>query len=318
MNKRFIYLILILLGVSIAAWLLTVSEKAPLPSTVKPAVTDSFSAAIPNKQTDKQTSINQEDTSPNPQLTANNGQALIIMHTPNWKLDGQLADHLSQLKTAADAGDIDSTYILAENLQYCFSAPLNDQALQAKLETIATYSDAGEAAEQAIEKYTYCQHITQNERNQFYHYLADAAKLGSVAAQARFSSLTPEFYMQSQGFKTLQREAYLAKRDAFKQQKLAFLSQAAQHGNEMALMTLSNLHHTQQTGENSLAHSYALNRLLMDITQSDEIYNRYAYFEQRQYPQLSENDKMIAEELLTQWREIIDRNGTLYPHPKFN
>ena len=86
----------------------------------------------------------------------------------------------------------------------------------------------------------------------------------------------------------------------------------------MALMTLSNLHHTQQTGENSLAHSYALNRLLMDITQSDEVYNRYAYFEQRQYPQLSEDDKMIAEELLTQWREIIERNGTLYPHPKFN
>ncbi|MBE0362765.1 hypothetical protein PULV_a0327 [Pseudoalteromonas ulvae UL12] len=319
MNKFFIYITIVLLAVSLAAWQFTLSKKESQPSTIQPSmVTDSFLSAPTDGLANKNTASDQPSTVPNPQHTDSTGRALKIMDTPNWKRSGLLIDHLPQLKKAADAGDIDSKYILAENLQYCFYAPLDDEALQTKLDTVATYSDAGEAADQVIEKYTYCQHITQTERSQFYHYLADAAQLGSVAAQARFSGLTAEFYMQSQGFKTIQRDAYIAKRDAFNQQKLTFLTQASLHGNEMALMTLSNLHHTQQTGKNSLAHSYALNRLLMDITQSDEVYNRYAYFEQRQYPQLSENDKMIAEERLIQWRNIIDRNGTLYPHPKFN
>ena len=318
MNKLFIYL-MILLSVSAAAWLNRSDEKEPQPSTVQPSVATVFSSRVSTDKLENDNTLHDPlNTDPNPPPTDNSTQTLVIMATPDWKLDGQFTDHLPQLKKAANAGDIDSKYILAANLQYCFYAPLDDKALQTKIETVATYSDAGEAAVQAIEKYNYCQHITQTERSQFYHYLADAAQLGSVAAQAKFSGLTAEFYMQSQGFKTLQRDAYIAKRDAFNQQKLTFLTQASLHGNEMALMTLSNLHHTQQIGKNSLAHSYAINRLLMDITHSDEVYNRYAYFEQRQYLLLSENDKLIADELFFKWRATIVQNGTLYPHPKFN
>lgn len=238
---------------------------------------------------------------------------LIVMQRTQWKQQGQFKEHFKNLKVAAENGDIEAKYIIAANLRYCLSAPIDDNALHLKLETVAQYSDAGEAIDNTLEKFEYCTGINEIARRQFYTYLVDAAQHGSVAAQETFANLTPEFYMKSQGFETLNRGEYIKKRDTYKLQKVAFLEQAAQHGSEKALMALSDLYHSQQLTENSLANAYALNRLMMEITNNNDLYNRYAWFEQRQYPQLSADELASAQTMIEKWQSSISKNGTLYP-----
>ena len=50
----------------------------------------------------------------------------------------------------------------------------------------------------------------------------------------------------------------------------------------------------------------------MEITQNNDVYNRYARFEQRQYPTLSDEELSIANNLFDQWLLQIKQNGTLY------
>ena len=51
----------------------------------------------------------------------------------------------------------------------------------------------------------------------------------------------------------------------------------------------------------------------LEITQNNDVYNRYAWFEQRQYPTLSDEELSIANNLFEQWLLQIKQNGTLYP-----
>ncbi|GMM83367.1 hypothetical protein [Pseudoalteromonas sp. MTN2-4] len=233
-----------------------------------------------------------------------------------WKQTGQLKAHFSRLKNMADQGDIDAKYILAKNLRYCFFAPIDDFALQAKLETQASYSDASEAIDNTLAQFDYCEAINQDQRRQFYFYLEDAAKQGSVAAQQMFTGLTAKFYMHSQGLEDLPRDEFIQLRDKFNQQKVSYLEQASKHGSEKALIKLSDLYRSQQIGDNnlSLVKSYTLDRLIMEITNNNELYNRYAWFEQRQYSQLSEEEVIEANSMFDDWLAEIHKNGTLYPN----
>lgn len=52
----------------------------------------------------------------------------------------------------------------------------------------------------------------------------------------------------------------------------------------------------------------------MEVTNSGELYNRYAWFEQRQYPKLSEKELIEANTMIDNWLAEIYKNGTLYPH----
>ncbi|KZN54331.1 hypothetical protein [Pseudoalteromonas luteoviolacea] len=217
------------------------------------------------------------------------------------------------LKIAAKNGDAEAKYIIARNLKYCFSASLDDTALQKKLNEIASYSDTASSTGSLIEKFNYCNKITQSERSQFFSYLADAANSCSVAALEYFAAITPEFYIKYQGFNSLTRDKYIHKRDAFIEQKVSFVKQAGLHGNELALKNLSYSYHSQQLTQNSLANSYALNKVIAQFTDNGDTYNRHTKFEQRQYLKLTAEELDSANEIYEHWISTIRANGAYYP-----
>ncbi|MCO6356182.1 hypothetical protein GBO14_15790 [Pseudoalteromonas shioyasakiensis] len=242
----------------------------------------------------------------------NDSRELIIKNPPNWRFDGVLIDHLTELKQRAEQGDAEANYLIALNLKYCFNAPLDEQALEVKLAEIYEFSDAGDIQSRVLDKYEYCQGVDLATRRSFYRYLAMAAENGSAYAQQTFAGLTPEFYMKSQFPEKLSRAEFIKNRDSFKERKTVFLEQAAKQGSEQALMSLASMYYSEQVGEHSAAKAYAINRLIMEITQNNDVYNRYAWFEQRQYPTLSDEELSIANNLFEQWLLQIKQNGTLY------
>mgnify|MGYP000303630401 CR=1 FL=1 len=243
----------------------------------------------------------------------NDSRELIIKNAPKWRFDGVLIDHLTELKQRAEQGDAEANYLIAQNLKYCFNAPLDAEALEATLAESYEFSDAGDTQNRALEKYEYCQGVDLATRRSFYRYLAMAAEKGSAFAQQTFAGLTPEFYMKSQFPEKLSRAEFIKNRDSFKERKTVFLEQAAKQGSEQALMSLASMYYSEQVGEHSAAKAYAINRLIMEITQNNDVYNRYAWFEQRQYPTLSDEELSIANNFFEQWLLQIKQNGTLYP-----
>ncbi|WP_462148220.1 SEL1-like repeat protein [Pseudoalteromonas gelatinilytica] len=243
----------------------------------------------------------------------NDSRELIIKNALKWRFDGVLIDHLTELKQRAEQGDAEASYLIAQNLKYCFNAPLDVEALEATLTESYEFSDAGDTQNRVLEKYEYCQGVDLATRRSFYRYLVMAAENGSAYAQQTFAGLTPEFYMKSQFPEKLSRAEFIKNRDNFKERKTVFLEQAAKQGSEQALMSLASMYYSEQVGEHSAAKAYAINRLIMEITQNNDVYNRYAWFEQRQYPTLSDEELSIANNLFEQWLLQIKQNGTLYP-----
>ncbi|MCZ4250206.1 hypothetical protein J8Z28_19035 [Pseudoalteromonas sp. SCSIO 43088] len=252
------------------------------------------------------------DESAEQESEVNDSRELIIKNTPNWRFDGVFLDHFTELKQRAQQGDVEANYLIAQNLKYCFNAPLDEQVLEVKLAEIYEFSDAGEIQSRVLDKYEYCQGLDLATRRSFYSYLAEAAENGSAYAQQTFAGLTPEFYMKSQFPEKLSRAEFIKNRDSFKERKTVFLEQAAKQGSEQALMSLASMYYSEQVGEHSAAKAYAINRLIMEITQNNDVYNRYAWFEQRQYPTLSDEELSIANNLFEQWLLQINKNGTLY------
>ncbi len=240
-----------------------------------------------------------------------NGQ-MVVMLRPDWKFDGNLIVQLEKLKSAAAKGDNEAGYILAMNLRYCYYSPADDIALEKKLEQAYEYSDNELAVENITKRYEYCSGIEQKQRNQFYSYSKAAASNGYVAAQEVIASITPEFFMASQGYDNLERDAYIIMRDNFIKQKIEFLEQAAQNGSIKALTRLARMSHSQKFGENGYMKTFAFNQLILELTQSNEIYNRYSWFQQRLHPQLTSEELANAFAMSEQWLEIIKANGTLY------
>ncbi|TQF67697.1 hypothetical protein [Pseudoalteromonas luteoviolacea] len=254
-----------------------------------------------------------KETDQKPTATLHRQSQLTIIQKPTWKLKKRFYDAFSDLKAAAHNGDANANYIIGANLRFCLSAPIDEYALQSKLDEVSSYSDADRATDNLIEKFNYCDKISSSERNQFFSYIETAAHSGSIAAQETYAAITPKSYMDTQGFTSLPRGEYIEKRDAFIAQQVTFLNQAAKRGSERALQYLSRLYHTQSLTENSLANSYAINRVIMELTNNDKTYNRYAWYEQRQYQQLSAEELDSANEIFDLWLAAIYSNGTFYP-----
>ncbi|WP_105172772.1 hypothetical protein [Pseudoalteromonas sp. T1lg24] len=237
---------------------------------------------------------------------------LIEITKPQWRLEDGIKSQLSTLKLRAKSGDAEASYLLARNFRYCLFAPLNEQVFEDKLEQTYQFTDSTVAIERVREQYTYCQGLESENLNAFYTYLETAATQGFVPAQETLGRVTAEFYMQSQGYASLSRDDYIATRDAFTTQKLALLEQAGKKGSIDALIQLSNLHHSQNAGKFGHVKSFALNQLITQFTNNDEIYNRFSWFVNRQYDKLSAEEHEKASELLEQWSTDIYKNGTLY------
>ena len=118
--------------------------------------------------------------------------------------------------------------------------------------------------------------------------------------------------MKSQGYEELERSDFIRKRDSFIEQKVSFLEQAAKYGSIKALAKLSNMNRSQIIAGNGYVKSYAFNQLILEFTQNNEIYNRYSWFQQKLYSQLTPEEIENALTMSEEWSAKIKLNGTLY------
>lgn len=250
-------------------------------------------------------------TSPTQSKHAKRGH-LIEITKPQWRFKDGIKSQLSALKLRAKSGDAEASYLLARNFRYCLFAPLNEQMFEEKLEQAYQFTDSTVAIERVREQFTYCQGLEPENLNAFYTYLETAATQGFVPAQETLGRVSEKLYMQTQGNASLSRDDYIATRNAFTTQKLVLLEQAGKKGSIDALIQLSNLHHSQKAGKFGHVKSFALNQLITQFTNNDEIYNRFSRFVNRQYDKLTAEEHDKANELLEQWSTDIYKNGTLY------
>jgi len=238
---------------------------------------------------------------------------MVLIERTDWKLDQPLHTQLTTLKSKADQGDLQAAYVLAMNLRFCLSAPLDETDLEERLQQAYQYKDDGVAIANIKERYEFCEGINQQQRAEFYAYLETAAKAGYVPAQEEMATVTPEQFMQLAGATELERGAYIQKRQDFIQLQLSLLGSASQHGSIKALITLSNMFHSQNYGEHGRAKSYALNLLILELTDDNELHSKYSGFLQRRQSELTPDQIEQAQVLSQQWLAIIKANGALYP-----
>lgn len=239
-------------------------------------------------------------------------EQLLVIERTDWKPDQPLHTQLTELKNKADQGDLQAAYVLAMNLRFCSAAPLDETDLEERLQQAYQYKDDGVAIANIKERYEFCEGIDQQLRNEFYAYLETAAKAGYIYAQEEMATVTPELFMQLAGATELTREAYIQKRDDFIQLQLSSLESASQHGSINALITLSAMHHSQNYGAEGRATSYAINLLILELTDDNELQSRYSGFVQRRQSELTPEQIAQALELSQQWLATIKANGTLY------
>lgn len=239
-------------------------------------------------------------------------EQLVVIERTDWTLDQPLQTQLARLKNRADQGDLQATYSLAMNLRFCSLAPLDETDLEERLQQAYQYKDDGVAVANIKERYEFCQGIDQQQRAEFYLYLERAAKAGYVPAQEEMATVTPEQFMQLADSTELEREAYIKKREEFIQLQLSLLESASQHGSIKALIQLSNMHHSQNYGDHGRAKSYALNLLILELTDDNELQSTYSWFVQRRESELSPEQIEQAQVLSEQWLAMIKANGSLY------
>ncbi len=239
-------------------------------------------------------------------------EQLVLIEQTDWTLDQPLRTQLTTLKNQADQGDLQAAYVLAMNLRFCSMAPLDETDLEARLQQAYQYKDDGVAITNIKERYQFCEGITQQQRAEFYTYLENAAKAGYVYAQEEMATITPEQYMKLTDATELAREAYIQKRNEFIQLQLFMLESASQHGSIKALITLSTMHHSQNYGEHGRTKSYAINQIILELTDDNELQSKYSGFLQRRQSELTPEQIEQALTMAEQWLAIIKANGTLY------
>ena len=239
-------------------------------------------------------------------------EQMLMIERTDWKLDQPLRTQLTILKNKADQGDLQATYVLAMNLRFCNMVPLDETDLDARLQQAYQYKDDGVAVANIKERYQFCEGIDQQQRTEFYSYLERAAKAGYVPAQEEIATVTPEQFMQLAGATELERDAYIQKREDFIQLQLVLLESASQHGSINALITLSNMYHSQNYGADGRAKSYALNHLILELTDDNELQSKYSGFVQRRQSELTPEQIEQAQALSEQWLAMIKANGNLY------
>ncbi|NQY65276.1 MAG: hypothetical protein HRT38_16455 [Alteromonadaceae bacterium] len=72
------------------------------------------------------------------------------------------------------------------------------------------------------------------------------------------------------------------------------------------------MNRAQKIGEKGYVKSFAFNQLILELTQNNEIYNRYSRHQQKLHSQLTSDEIDNAFAMSEEWLEIIKANGTLY------
>lgn len=289
---------------------ITTDQTLPAVASIQPSAVTTAEIELENAENSQ--SAQQQPTNENTKAMPSQDGQLTIMQRPEWTLAAPLQQHLPMLQQLADSGDVKAAYILAMNLQFCVAAPVTEDELQQRLQQAQQYQDDGVAVTELTERYEFCAGVDGLQRQQFYHYFAAAALQGYVPAQEMIGQITPEFYMKLTGNADLDRDAYVKTRDAFIQQKFAVLESASQHGSTNALIQLSQMHYSQNYSENGRVQAYAINQMILELTQDNDLYNKYSWFQQKAQTELTPEEIDSALMMSQQWLDIIKKNGTLY------
>ena len=286
-----------------------VSAPSPLPAPAPvPAHNTASEHAISKSEAQKQrSSVANDVIEP---VTDNNG--LRIVAPVEWQLQGTLLEHIEPLKAAAQNGDDKAAFVLAMNLRACLNVPADDGALEQKLSQAYQYSDSDRAVNQLSMRYAFCKGIDKTARKQFYDYLASAANNDFVPAQEHIGKITTKLFMSTNGYGALARDEFVQKRDQFTQQKREYLQSAAQHGSIDALMQLSRMHFAQNFGDNGRLQAYAMNLLILRLTEDNEHYNKYSWYQHNLERQLTPEEVEQAIQMSQEWQTNIETNGTVY------
>ena len=311
-----LYVLLIISIICLALFSFSFTHDTTINSSSSEIITSNAQVALTRNNNTQSTKLIAEGKSYNdPNTVQNTNQKsaeMVVMQRPKWKLSGNLLSEFEKLKNAAESGDNEARYILSRNLNYCFNSPLDNTALDINLTKALDYSDSALKITRITDKYEYCIGIEQQQRNEFYKHSQAAANHGYVAAQEFIGTITPEFFMASQGYQNLEREDFITTRDNFLEQQVEFLQQAAQNGSIKALTRLSHIGNSQKFGKNNNVKTMAFNQLILELTQNNEIYNRYAWFQEKLHQQLTPEEINNAFAMSEEWLAVIKANGTLY------
>jgi hypothetical protein len=267
-----------------------------------------------NNESKKSSLLNEDEISSidSTRQPVSNREQLIIVERPNVKIDEKLSSVIEMLKLSADSGNNEAAYILAINLRTCNATPSSDIELEERLQQQSEYNDNGVAISRTTERYEFCAGVDGSQRIQFYNYLETAAKNGYAPAQEFVAQITPKQYLELNGYSGLDREAFIAKRDEFIEQKVRFLESASKQGSIRALTRLSRMNYAQDTGANGRIKAYSNNQIVLELTDSNDLYNKYSRYQQNLESQLTPEEIEQALIVSNEWLKTIKENGTLY------
>ena len=227
-----------------------------------------------------------------------------------WQLLSPVAPYIDALIAMARSGNNEARYVLARNLGYCYYSPKSAPQYEQKREQALRYSDSDVAVTRIDEQYHYCSDIKPSAFEGFIDHLEASADAGFVLAQEHYGTISTDLYIKVNGLSGLERNALIARREAFENKKLLFLDRAMRVGSIKAMARLSWIASNQQ-GSHGLVEAYAINNTIMRLTDDNTLYNRYAWLNERLEQRLTQADILQA---LAQSQALIatvDKTRTL-------
>lgn len=218
---------------------------------------------------------------------------ILLRSDSTWQLNSPLASSIDELLALALSGDSEARFVLARNLEYCYYSARSDQEHEIKRQQALSYSDADSAISRIDERYRYCIDVQPSVFAGFFSHLEASAAAGFVLAQEHYGAINTDFYMKVQGFNELKRDDYIAKREAFENRKVEFLDRAMRSGSINAMARLSQLA-SHQLGSYGLVEAYAINNVIMQLTDDNTLFNRYAWLNEKLEQRLTQTEVLDA------------------------
>ncbi|WP_102795534.1 hypothetical protein [Bowmanella denitrificans] len=244
---------------------------------------------------------------PEPQSAAIADTAESAPNVDDWRLPQPLLTEFNRLNEKARQQDPMAQYQLGRNLYFCYYSADNDVAHQQKLDELRQTGDSSASFANNYDRYSYCRGISRADKNRFADLLMQAAVAGHPEAAAEIGTVSAKLYLQATGQDKLERDAYVAARQAYLKHQQTLLENAAQTGHVNAIKLLLRDAMGQRMGEDSTAKALAYLQVLRHL--EPEFADRYQWQEQRLLSTASADDISRAEQTAL----TLLKNAT--PHP---
>lgn len=241
----------------------------------------------------------------------------IEKQVPVTELDGTFAQHLDKLMAQYKAGDLEAGYVIAVNLDKCFSAPVTvDEFIESKnyryKENAATkLGDVNSAIFSLEQRFDYCFGVAKEQRALYFEYLTEVAAKGYPPAQMMYSLISPQIFLPRQ-FEQLSSAEQQHHIKQYRTQANVYLAEAAKSGSLFAMFHLMGEYRFSQHTPRDPIMALAYNLALLDLTEHDVIYQQLTQVrgeieEKMSYQQIQ--DAMSKSQLIV---DEVYKNGQLY------